>query len=216
MLANQEMSMDIIRDLRLRDLQDPRPWYEKHSPWMKPGQKIKVVLATEDSLLKGRELSIRNVVAKWIRRLSSTVDYDLKEKLFLFEELWWRDVALGEKKYYARVRGYRDQTGGWVANESQDERARRGDYLLVEIELFSTNWSHASPSLIEDCILHELLHVVRPGIARFMENGIEYEDEAFMHRTTRKLIRDFRRLGKTELDALIEESRARTLRASKS
>jgi hypothetical protein len=45
-------------------------------------------------------------------------------------------------------------------------------------------------------------------IARFMKDGTLYEDEVFMHRTTRKLIRDFYRLSKPEIDALIEELRA--------
>jgi hypothetical protein len=54
----------------------------------------------------------------------------------------------------------------------------------------------------------ELLHVVRPGIGRFMKNGTLYENEDFMHRTTKKLISDFHRLSKPEIDALIEESSA--------
>jgi len=59
--------------------------------------------------------------------------------------------------------------------------------------------------MLEDGIVHELLHVVRPEIGCFLKtNGDPGEDETHMHNVTEKLIRDFHELTKSEIAQLLQ------------
>ena len=194
-----------LRELEAKDIADPRPWYEKHWPYMRHCQRVKVISARCSSgPLVGKENIVRTIAAKWIRRLSPTVNYDMRKKLFVFEETVGYDVPAGETETFALVRCYTDQSGEPLPFESQCERVGRGDYFLVCIELFTSNWPGISPSILEENILHELLHVVRPSIGLYRKNGALCEDEDFVSDTTKKLIKEFRQLGKSGRAALLE------------
>jgi hypothetical protein len=173
---------------------------------MRRGQKVKVI-ATSGGLL-GREGEIRRVALKWIRRLQSTVNYDLTGKMFVFEEVGReeevQDGRLRDSDLLAQVSGYRDGKGKSLAQDSV--RVRRGDYSLVLIELLTLHWPRFSTSFLEDNIVHELLHVVRPQIGRIIKNGELVEDGDYMHKTTSMLIKNFNRLSKLDMQVLLKES----------
>lgn len=200
-MTKQKTGINYLNLLRQKERADPRPWYEKGWPYMRHSQKVKIISA-HGGLLDGKEHIVWKIAVTWIRRLSSTVEYDLRKKLFVFEEQGKHDIPRGERTIYAKVNGYRDRLGQWIPAESQNEQVRKGDYLLADIELYTGNWPRFSVSLLEDNAVHELLHVVRPEIGMFLKNGVMFEDEEFTKATTRKLIRDFRRLGRSERAAL--------------
>jgi hypothetical protein len=176
---------------------------------MRHGQKVKVISAT-GGLFEGREQEIRCVALKWIRRLRSTVNYDLTGKMFVFEEVGpgeeVQDGLLQNPDMYARVNGQCDAKGKWLPTDgSRDADVRRGNYSLVLIELLASHWPRFSASLLEDNIVHELLHVIRPQIGRAIKNGDLVEDEDYMHKTTRKLIKNFERMSKSDKHTILKE-----------
>jgi hypothetical protein len=136
------------------------------------------------------------------------VNYDLTGKMFVFEEVGReeevQDGRLRDSDLLAQVSGYRDGKGKSLAQDSV--RVRRGDYSLVLIELLTLHWPRFSTSFLEDNIVHELLHVVRPQIGRIIKNGELVEDGDYMHKTTSMLIKNFNRLSKLDMQVLLKES----------
>lgn len=165
------------------------------------------MISTTGGMLEGREQEVHRIATKWIRRLNSSVKYDLSGKMFVFQELdpaeegsqHWHDI-------FARVNGYCDTKGKWLPEAEKDRRVRRGDYSLVLIELLTWNWHRFSSSFLEDNIIHELMHVVRPQIGRLIKNGELIEDEDYMHKITRKLVKDYGRITKSDKEALMRET----------
>jgi hypothetical protein len=171
---------------------DDRPWYQKDWPYLRGNQKVKAA-SIQGRHIKGKEHIVQRIALKWVRRLATIVAYDLKKKLFVFTEIEPSEAYThGKLRVAARAACYRDQHGKRLRDETQDERVARGDYLLVDVQLFTSNWPAFTAGMLESTILHELLHVVRPDIGYYSKGGVRFEDERFMDKIVTNLIRRVR------------------------
>jgi hypothetical protein len=181
---------------------DGRPWYERDWPNMRHGQKIKVEYASL-GLLKHRQEDVRRIALKWIRRLRSTVSYDLAGKMFIFDEVIDDILA---RDAMVRANRYCNPKGNWLTAEEELVRVRRGNYSLAVIRLLTADWPRFSSSSLENDIVRGLLHIVRPQIGRLIKNRDLIEDEDYMHEITRKLIKNFERMSESDKQALLNGS----------
>jgi hypothetical protein len=167
---------------------------------MRRGQKIKVVAATGSDLDRNRKI-IRRIATKWTTRLQENYapDYDLTQKLIVIKEVLPEDDRYEyprKGRTQARVQTYLDYQGR-VLEADHESRVQRGDYLLVVIEFLTKNWPSFSTEVLEQNLVHELLHVLDPKMGLFVKDGHLMEDEDLMNRKTRELIermRDNRRV----------------------
>jgi hypothetical protein len=70
------------------------------------------------------------------------VDCDLGEKLFVIEEVLAEQEPhehLYEETTHAKLRWFKDRRGEIIPSEYQFERAKRGEYALLLIDLFTGN-----------------------------------------------------------------------------
>jgi hypothetical protein len=147
-------------------------------------------------MLEGKERLAERIMAKLIAFLVPRVNYDLKQKLLVVEEVLAQHDPyeyVGDMGAYAKLTLFKDYRGEVIPTEHQDDRVKNGEYLLALIELSTSNWRRFSINWLEHNLAHELLHVVDPQLGMYVKNGRMWENERLMRKTTFDLLRTIKR-----------------------
>src|SRR5208337_683452 len=129
---------------------------QKNWPYMKHGQKIRLYSWDEENPLFDKERMVCNIAAKWIRRLIFLVNYDLKRKLVEIDEVSKDDEDAQAPNKWGEMYRCLDENGGDIPKtllESWNKRVECGDYFLIHIKLYTSNWPPNAKGMLEDGIV---------------------------------------------------------------
>ncbi len=180
---------DLTYELRKLD-NDTRPWYRKGWPYVRKGQRVKLITSGDKGILEPHRKPLMRRTVLWRNRLSTQTCYDFKEKMIVLEEVVPElepSEYVGQEHTQAKLEWLKDEKGS-IIETLEVNRVERGDYHLIYITLYTANWPNYSMKLFEENLVHELLHVLYPRKAFFLRKGLLYENQREMRRFTTDII----------------------------